>query len=1141
MLWKEEFFAALGKAACILHRRENTMERQKTKLGARILSKSELNAILPNAESVYEQIEVFRSNIPDGSGETEQKTNNIGIMGSRGTGKTSILLTFHENLKQKSLNYRNEKKDGKSKNGDIILPIIVPENMSSGTTLMDVVLGMLKPVVEERKEIKTAGSGDCIYSGRDSLEKQYNELIKQYCYIKKDYRNILIQQFTTEQNYVDKTKEVFNSDSEFIKLFDQFVTRLLRNEEKPDENAMIFLFIDDIDLSADRSMDVVRTLLSYLSHPRIVTFISGDIEIFEEALTLEFLRQEKALDSNVFNTAFYSVSGDQGDSRLLERKKNLAYEYLKKIIPPVYRRTVKYWSLEERGNYRISEGEGREQKSLVELLVEVSKERLEKSYFVYSEDGVQKNLSLAFHMLDETSRGLNNVYNVLQELCGWETEERNAEENKEDLLLWRLIETVVDSKAMYAEHKTRLFKDIVVLGQGRVQIHFENAYKWLYKQGADASSKDRFAIFFLVDFAAGLFSREKQDSDIYRQLKNKVIQEYLSDEAIDGRIASKRYLIPLGEEQKSKDKNFNPIQLVLRSLLEQGDFIFVLHLIRYLGREEIYNILIKDEGKQYSEREAAYKVAGALTKAVWAMNETEEDRRNYLAQLYLRMRDTMLSLFNMLSLDPKIIYGRQLADNVNITAGGKLYVNESQYGPAEANYWNVESLIVESGSIQPNYAKRNLLWAEYENRNLRYWIYYKRCLRESTGEQYDIFGRLNSNMALSMTKTAMNLMQEAMDQYKVKKLGEVDYDALLTEKDDENRQERQRRHERQVIKQIDEDGLWNTPYVKDKVFPYIKNERIDFIFKTCRCRIILDATELLTGEYYELKNCEKGSSGKALIHSLVPKVQDVLLLPTSKETNRETNEVRRFADGKYYLRLEQSLVIQYLLEEFLRLHYRAKYGTTELRKLLMKIRELPVVIHTSGWNAINEELKKREDNFFEEKENMLKDQVTRELERKETLLTAIKVIREQRYDSRKQSIPSVRDLLIEYLNVPVEKDCIYFEYLVQREQIQEMIEDQKRQSQEMQGDRGESMAKWEDMEPVISPKEYQLIFHSYLRYLQGNDKDAEKAGAQAEDIATLAGYMLDGETIADKRIQNEVYEIISKKLELTEEEFDALF
>lgn len=64
------------------------MGKQKTKLGARILSMEELNAILPNAESVYEQIEVFRNNISSERStqdveqhEMEQKTNNIGIIG----------------------------------------------------------------------------------------------------------------------------------------------------------------------------------------------------------------------------------------------------------------------------------------------------------------------------------------------------------------------------------------------------------------------------------------------------------------------------------------------------------------------------------------------------------------------------------------------------------------------------------------------------------------------------------------------------------------------------------------------------------------------------------------------------------------------------------------------------------------------------------------------------------------------------------------------------------------------------------------------------------------------------------------------------------------------------------------------------
>ena len=74
------------------------MERQRTKIGARILSEQELNMILPNADSVFEQIEVFRRNIADTAG---QQTNNIGIIGCRGAGKTSILKTFSKKLEER--------------------------------------------------------------------------------------------------------------------------------------------------------------------------------------------------------------------------------------------------------------------------------------------------------------------------------------------------------------------------------------------------------------------------------------------------------------------------------------------------------------------------------------------------------------------------------------------------------------------------------------------------------------------------------------------------------------------------------------------------------------------------------------------------------------------------------------------------------------------------------------------------------------------------------------------------------------------------------------------------------------------------------------------------------------------------------
>lgn len=484
------------------------MKKQMTKLGARTLSDQEMELILPNSKSIYEQINVFRNNIPDNNSqqqEYEQKTNNIGIMGCRGAGKTSILRTIHKHL---IVNKEKSQKNEDDSLRDVILPIIIPENMSSGSTLMDVVLGMLKAEVDKKKAQKQVERGECIYAGREPLERAYNELVKQYCYIKKDYRDILIQQFTTEQYYVDKTKEVFNSDTEFIKQFNSFLNQMLN-----DKKSMLFLFIDDIDLSTTRCMDVVKTLLSYLSHPRIVTFISGDIQTFEEALTLDFLRQEKALDKNVYDQTFYS-SLEQERSVLLKRKKTLAYEYLKKIIPPAYRWSIKRWSLEERGLYQVTEGDEEQENSLSKLLVEITKEQLGEAYFVYKEGNESKEerkiLSVTFHIFDDTSRGLNNVYNVLQEL---NAEKMDQTERLDNLKMWRLIETIIDSKPLYAQYKDLLLEKIIVREQETVKVHFDNALNWLYFEQENKnnsvdknklSSQERFIIFLLIDFGAKL-------------------------------------------------------------------------------------------------------------------------------------------------------------------------------------------------------------------------------------------------------------------------------------------------------------------------------------------------------------------------------------------------------------------------------------------------------------------------------------------------------------------------------------------------------------------------------------------------------------------------------------------------------------
>ncbi len=1149
----------------ILGKEQHRMEKQKTKLGARVLSTEELNAILPNAESVDKQIRVFRDSIPDEAGaqkdgqyEIEQKTNNIGIMGCRGAGKTSILKTFYHKLKTENGNGKEgerNKNAGKDKgNGDVILPIIIPENMSDGTTLMDAVLGRMKSVVEEREREaeKSQYKGDCIYSRRTSLEKQYNELVKQYCYIKKDYRDILIQEFTTEQNYVEKTKKVFGSDSEFIRLFYQFVDSLLQEGkgtegDNTEEKPLLFLFVDDVDLSVNRCMDIVRTLLVYLSHPRIVTFISGDMDTFEEALTLEFLRQEGALREDVFHETYYVSDGSLEKSSLLQRKQTLAYEYLKKIIPPAYRKMIRHWALEERGNYRIVGDKGDGSLSLVELLTEVTKEKCGDLYFAYNEDGERKCMRLAFHMFDDTARGLNNVYNVLQEIYEIQTKETDITPEQKTLLLWRLIETMVNSKPLYAGYKKELLEQIIVLGQNGVKVDFANAFQLLYGESGVQeeagkvslerfSAKERFAIFYLVDFAANLFRQEsygatydEKELEQYRKLEVSIIQEYLSDETIEDNIREKRGLLAcLVDGNVRRTLRTGSVQNILTDFICAPDFVFGLHLIRCLGREAVYAILGSDVhhgASVYDDKADAYKIAYAFLQATQAMSRTEKDLQNFFADFYRYMKGTMLRLLDKLSLNPWVIYGISLVHDRNIVVGDMLFIditgNESDL--TEVGFWNIENCILDN--IVYLGLLHYILWVEYESRNAVYWIYYENCLREKQEKRklFNIKEFAEEMIMAGLTQTIMNLLRErdVMNQFEVRALGDINYNGLLEGKGGKERRDFE------VIFQIDKQKLWDNTYVKSTVGQYLETRKRDAVRAMSRGRVLFDATLFVTESYAALADCYKGSSGKAVIYDLESKIRKVLFLSVCESRQEE----RRFSDGKYYLRLEQALVIRCLLEEFLEIHWRAYYGKKEARKLLMEVQELPLLPHSEKWDGIDEELRKREDAFFAENPNLLRSRAAMEIENSDKGKSAIKNICDIWYDDPNAKSKSMETLIKEYLNVIEDKDYRYFRYLVQKRHIErrkEMLSDRK-------------VPDWSEIEPFIPEKEYQFLFHSYLRYLQVNDNEAKNAGVRAEEIARLAAYMLDSEIQADKAVQNEFYQLISEELALTEEEFENLF
>ncbi len=652
------------------------------KIGARCLTTEEAMLILPTYEQIYDQLDNFRREKGQVSG-ADQKTNNIGIIGVRGAGKTSLLKTVRNRLIENGAgkesggekNRRSKSCGLENSTQDIILPIIVPENMSDSGTLMAAILGMLKGIVNDRvKKEQNQGKGDPYCIKENVLQKSYHDVLKQYTYIQKEYRDIIIGQYTTESDYVKSSAKVFNSDTEFIRQFHTLVEMLTGSEKE--NGGLLVLFIDDIDLSTWRCMDVVKTLLSYLANKNIVTFISGDLETFEEALTLEFLRQEKSLEGSLLDQNILAKGA--GEKSLLESKRQLAYEYLKKILPPVYRHNIKEWSLEERGKYCIRNPEkAEEETNLSGLLKEALKGWVDPAFFQYAESGEENSaIPYTYHLFDNTSRGLNNVYNVLGEIAQSRKMERESDSKKDSEEEKRLekekqekeklekkkhlLDTIVASKQIYNQHRNEIQTKMITVGTtaGSSKVYFDNAYVLIYgtvketKKGGKGEDNtierkripnpvERFTLFVLVDFAARIlyeteYSRMVKEDESYQNMKKEALWDLFCYPDIAEKVMDMKKYENLWKDGLGKD--IGKLAEINNSFLRKGELVIHLAYYKNLSMDKVLPLyhLNKPQNEQKNNEknnkedskknsatsvEAAQEILSAFWKALKSVAE----------------------------------------------------------------------------------------------------------------------------------------------------------------------------------------------------------------------------------------------------------------------------------------------------------------------------------------------------------------------------------------------------------------------------------------------------------------------------------------------------------------------------------------
>lgn len=516
-------------------------------LGARTLQKKEINLSLPTYSKLREQIDTIRKNIAaypsvrTENGDSQnaflrpQVINNISILGRRGSGKSSILKTLYHDLE-------------KEKEKNVLLPPIVPENLESHMTLMSSLLGLLNDQVNQLSKKWQSSCLGCPPE-KDPLEKEYRQLVECYVHLQKPYQDISIQQYSTEYDYVRTMSDVFAAGDQFSWKFWNFINHLLKKFEEDAENAgdaLLFVFIDDIDLSTYRCSDVVRTLLGYISHPRVVTVLAGDIEVFGEALTLDFLRQEELLGKDSI-TESYTVSqiSSGNEKNLLGRKKELAYEYLKKVMPPMNRHSISTWTLSNRGKFcPVGLYNSTDQKidDLQALLAKTNQiNQLLNGYFSSpQEQGQVAPDHVLYHLFDSTARGLINCYVAIEQLV----RQWNSKENQFENVKFTL-ETIVFSNADLNALRDQIFSHFLQFGaaSSSTYIFFSNFNDWIdqklpysaghrseatnTKQQDNESLKSEtsiFRIFVYLDWAARLLDKgDILESEDYETAKKKAL------------------------------------------------------------------------------------------------------------------------------------------------------------------------------------------------------------------------------------------------------------------------------------------------------------------------------------------------------------------------------------------------------------------------------------------------------------------------------------------------------------------------------------------------------------------------------------------------------------------------------------------
>lgn len=486
------------------------------KLGVKYLDDNQLTNSFPDWRALLARIEEQRQiaefaiekQYRSEEGRFPQTYDNLfAVLGGRGSGKSSVILTLREKMKY-------------PERQDILLPIITPEVISGQEcSILGWIMSATESVVrslEQRidnlyQRNRSNGSyeqewsreldsffKDCRFKKDNLLRRCYKELFEKSMsvsggvntsnYSVEDAVGYRVMQSRRQYKLLQDLNKFWNQLSEMWYNTNLQEIRQGDRAAAPVKPPLIVLMFDDIDLVPERSMELLTTTFQYFTNPNIIIILTASEKILKEVIRLKMFERMVGSESNsLLVDAFpWGHERNKSQERMLDRFETdpidaMAKEFYDKVIPPSSRYQLhRYRSIAEKGLYAYSstgqsfwaprDGEFNSIpiedfliRQVDELRLAFPRKRGENGNFLLGGKG-RKTFQKAYLMIfGEKSRSIANgcleIMNTFGRLKKLNVRERELtqEEHEEVLLAVRhLVRALLLSKPILEEYADRV-------------------------------------------------------------------------------------------------------------------------------------------------------------------------------------------------------------------------------------------------------------------------------------------------------------------------------------------------------------------------------------------------------------------------------------------------------------------------------------------------------------------------------------------------------------------------------------------------------------------------------------------------------------------------------------------------------------